>query len=260
MNFKKILSATAASALALSAFAVTASADQTVIDFENGDCSFVYMNVDDPSADPSILTVEEFNGSKALKVDVTNPTNTPKIWFDLDSITARENTIKIKTIEMTISVVPKTEEITVGWAGGAIGTAGGFDLNGGDDKGQVNPGWSDGAWDGGAYNPGEVWTGTISKKFLLPTQRYTAEGVNPFFGLMRWASTEGADYYIYIDDVKLLDDDGNALPLTEIKAAPASAPAPETPAASPATGNASVVSLGAIAALAAAAVVLSRKK
>lgn len=77
----------------------------------------------------------------------------PKVWFDLDKITDRSNTVQIRKITFDLAIVPKTAEGIVGWAGGAVGAAGGFDPAA-KGSGQVNPNWSDKAWDSGAYDPG----------------------------------------------------------------------------------------------------------
>ncbi|MCI7767050.1 MAG: hypothetical protein MSJ26_03590 [Oscillospiraceae bacterium] len=220
MKMKKTLSAIAAAAMALttvSAFTVSTSAiaEGTVIDFEDGDFSFVYMNVDDSGADDSALSVEEFNGSKQLKVDVTTASKTPKVWFDLDKITPRANTININTVEMDLTFVPKNSEEAIGWIGGQLGSAGGFDMNA-KDKGQVNPGWSSTDFqntDDNAYTPGASATTHVVKKYLLGSSHYTEESVNPFVGVMTWGNGETCDYTLYIDNVVLKDKSGNALPV-----------------------------------------------
>ena len=122
MKMKKALASVAAVAMAasmVSAFSVSTSAitEGTKIDFEDGDYSFVYLNLDDGS-DNSVLSVEDYDGSKQLKVDVQQTGKVPKVWFDLDKITARENTVQISTIEMDLTFVPKSETEMVGWAGG----------------------------------------------------------------------------------------------------------------------------------------------
>lgn len=228
MNLKKIIASIAAASIAvtsmatISASAVTAGA--TSIDFEDGDCSFVYMNVDDDGSDSSILSVEDYNGSKALRVDVQDKSKTPKVWFDLDKMLDRSNTIQIRTIKFDLTLVPKTAEGTIGWAGGAVGVAGGFDINL-PGKGQVNPSWTDKAWDGGAYDPGAAAEVKIERKFLMGNECYTEAGVNPFFGLMRWAAGEDADnYYMYIDNIEFLDKDGKNL---TVGVTPAEEPAEE---------------------------------
>ncbi len=227
MKLRKIIAGIAAAAITvtsmatISASALTAGA--TVVDFEDGDYSFVYMNTD-AGADASILSVEEYNGSKQLKVDVQDKTLVPKVWFDLDKITDRSNTVQIKTIKFDLTIVPKTAEGIIGWAGGAVGTAGGFDptVPG---SGQVDPNWSDKSWDGGAYDPGVAAEIKIERKFLMANERYTETGTNPFFGLMRWAAADESqdNYYMYIDNIQLLDDSGNALPIgvTAVEEAPA---------------------------------------
>ena len=248
MKIKKIIAGVAAAAMTvttMAAMSVSAiNEGGTVVDFEDGDYSFVYMNVDDATADPSVLSVEDYNGSKRLKVDVQKKTNAPKVWFDLDKITDRSNTVQIRKITFDLTLVPKTEEGIIGWAGGAVGAAGGFDtsLKG---SGQVNPSWNQGTWDGGAYDPGVAAEVKIERKFMMKNEFYTEDGINPFFGLMRWAAADDADNYVmYIDNIQLLDSNGNALPIgvtpapteteaapEETEAAPAETAAPEETAA-----------------------------
>jgi len=209
MKLKKALAAVAAmavaasavSAMSLSASAVTAGA--TSIDFEDGDYSFVYMNTDS-GADASVLSVEEYDGSMQLKVDVQDKTLVPKVWFDLKSIMDVDQYTQIYTIEFDLTIVPKNAEDYVGWAGGAIGAAGSF-------PDQVNPDWSQGTWDGGAYDPGEVASIHCERKFLLSSTQYTADSENPFFGLMRWAVSNGGDYYMYIDNIVFKTKGGDTL-------------------------------------------------
>lgn len=241
MKMKKALASVAAVAMAasmVSAFSVSTSAltEGTKIDFEDGDYSFVYLNLDDGS-DNSVLSVEDYDGSKQLKVDVQQTGKVPKVLFDLDKITTRENTVQISTIEMDLTFVPKSETEMVGWAGGVIASAGGFDQN--DTKGsQVNPNWTQTDWaseDENAYTEGMPAKVHATKKFLLPASKYTAEGTNPFFGIMRWAAD--TNYVMYVDNIVLKDKDGNALPVgvtaaaTEEAATTEEAAAEETTAA-----------------------------
>ena len=194
MKMKKALASVAAVAMAasmVSAFSVSTSAltEGTKIDFEDGDYSFVYLNLDDGS-DNSVLSVEDYDGSKQLKVDVQQTGKVPKVWFDLDKITTRDNTIQISTIEMDLTFVPKSETEMVGWAGGVIASAGGFDQNN-TQSSQINPNWTQTDWaseDENAYTEGMPAKVHATKKFLLPASKYTAEGTNPFFGIMRWAA------------------------------------------------------------------------
>ena len=241
MKMKKALASVAAVAMAasmVSAFSVSTSAitEGTKLDFEDGDYSFVYLNLDDGS-DNSVLSVEDYDGSKQLKVDVQQTGKVPKVWFDLDKITTRDNTIQISTIEMDLTFVPKSETEMVGWAGGVIASAGGFDQNNTQGS-QINPNWTQTDWaseDENAYTEGMPAKVHATKKFLLPASKYTAEGTNPFFGIMRWAAD--TNYVMYVDNIVLKDKDGNALPVgvtaaaTEEAATTEEAAAEETTAA-----------------------------
>lgn len=254
MKFRKLLAGISAASLAVSAMtAVSASAANTSIDFEDGNCSFVYMNLDSGSSD-AVLSVEDYNGSKQLKVDVADKTAVPKVWFDLYKMMDKENVVKIKSIEFDLAIVPKTADGIVGWAGGAVGTAGSYGT-------QVKPGWSDKAWDGGAYEPGEVATVKVERKFLLPTEQYTEESESPFFGLMRWAAAEDADDYVmYIDNIVFKDESGNALPVNAGGAAPAPAAAEATTTTAPATGNVPEAVMLSVMAVAGVAAVATKKR
>lgn len=241
MKMKKAIASVAAVAMAasmVSAFSVSTSAltEGTKIDFEDGDYSFVYLNLDDGS-DNSVLSVEDYDGSKQLKVDVQQTGKVPKVCFDLDKITARENTVQISTIEMDLTFVPKSETEMVGWAGGVIASAGGFDQSNPQGS-QINPNWTQTDWaseDENAYTEGMPAKVHATKKFLLPASKYTAEGTNPFFGIMRWAAD--TNYVMYVDNIVLKDKDGNALPVgvtaaaTEEAATTEEAAAEETTAA-----------------------------
>lgn len=236
MKIKKIIAGVAAAAMTVSTMAAMSvsaiNEGGTVIDFEDGDFSFVYMNTD-AGADNSVLSVEDYNGSKRLKVDVQDKKMVPKVWFDLDKITDRSNTVQIRKITFDLAIVPKTAEGIVGWAGGAVGAAGGFDPNAAG-SGQVNPNWSDKAWDSGAYDPGVAAELKVERKFMMKNEFYTEDGVNPFFGLMRWAAADDADNYVmYIDNVQLLDDKGNALPIGVTPAPAETEAAPEETTAAP---------------------------
>lgn len=214
MKINKLFAGISAAALAATMCSFSTSAiteDAASIDFEDGDCSFVYMNVDD-GADPSVLSVEEYDGSKQLKVDVTSTGKAPKVWFDLDKIMPREKTVTISQIDFDLTLVPKSEEGTIGWAGGAVGTAGGFDPKAAG-SGQVNPSWTQGDWsctDENAYAAGQAAKTHVSRKFLLAKQKYTMDGTNPFFGLMRWSGGD-SDYVMYIDNVVFTDDAGKTI-------------------------------------------------
>lgn len=237
MKLKKILAGVAAAAMTVSAMtAISASAvasGATVVDFEDGVSDFVYIN-DMDGGSKATISVEDYNGSKQLKIDPADGDKAIKIWFDLDGIADRATTVQIGEIQMDITFAPKNEEEAVGWVGGAIGSSGGFDRTGADIQGsQKDPKWSDKGFDGGAYNPGEAATIHATKKFILGSEKYTESGANPFFCIMRWARTDATtqgDYYVYVDNIKLLDSKGNALSLGVSEAAPETTEATEAEA------------------------------
>lgn len=234
MKIKKIIAGVAAAAMTVSTMAAMSvsaiNAGATSLDFEDGDYSFVYMNTDS-GADKSVLSVEDYNGSKRLKVDVQDKTMVPKVWFDLDKIMDRSSTVQIRKITFDLTIVPKTEEGIIGWAGGALGAAGGFDPAA-KGSGQANPGWSQGTWDGGAYDPGVAAEIKIERKFIMKNEFYSEDGTNPFFGLMRWAAADDADNYVmYIDNVQFLDEKGKNI---AVGVTPAEEAAPEETEAAPA--------------------------
>lgn len=221
MNIKKNLSCATVAAIALSVSAVNASAIEpgaTVVDFEDGDYSFVYMNVND-GADNSVLSVEDYDGSKQLKVDVQDHKLVPKVWFDVYSMMDKASAPNINSIEFDLTLVPKNSGDAIGYAGGAIGAAG--------KKGdQVNPSWSQGDWactDNNAYTAGMPAKVHCVRKFLLPSEKFNEKSESPFFGLMRWAGE--TDYVMYFDNIVFYDKDNKPIALGE-----SPAPAEETTA------------------------------
>ncbi len=236
---KKIaaVAALAVAASAVSALSVSTSAiGADKIDFEDGDFSFAYLNLDDSDNVQSGLEVVDHNGSKQLALKVTHDVK-PKIWFDLDSIMPRESAVNIASITMDVQAAPMDAEGVIGWKGGALGAAGGFDrekMSGAEL--QKNPDWSMGnQFEISAYNPGEESpVATAEIKFLLPKSKYSMDGTNPFLGLQVWKddpSEENSgpnDYILYMDNIVFKDKDGNPINLGVASAAPAEeAPAEE---------------------------------
>ncbi len=271
------------SAAALTAIAASAYAD--VVDFEDGNYSFVSVKTDD-GGDLSVLSVEEFNGSMQLKVDVQDCSLLPKILFSMNDIVGTENLSDIDKIYMDITFASKDGVTAPGWIGGCLGTAGADDT----------PAWDQSDFEGGEYENPVSEPMTIERKFLLPSKKFVSgtEGSNA--QLMRWGTE--VPYYMYVDNIRILDADGNEMPLM-ISAAPAEeaveeapaeevaeTPAEETPAeeaaetpaeeapaeaaaetpasdgntSSSKTGNTAAASVAAIAVCAAGLAVISRRK
>ncbi|WP_432649843.1 hypothetical protein [Huintestinicola sp.] len=267
-------------ALCLSAAALTAiaaSAYAEAIDFEDGNYSFVSVKTDD-GGDLSVLSVEEFNGSMQLKVDVQDCSLLPKILFSMNDIVGTENLSDIDKIYMDITFASKDGVTAPGWIGGCLGTAGADDT----------PAWDQSDFEGGEYENPVSEPMTIERKFLLPSKKFVSgtEGSNA--QLMRWGTE--VPYYMYVDNIRILDADGNEMPLMisaapaeeAVEEAPAETPAEEAPAETPAeetpaeaaaetpasdgntssskTGNTAAASVAAIAVCAAGLAVISRRK
>ncbi|MGN1107572.1 MAG: hypothetical protein ACI4RH_13070 [Huintestinicola sp.] len=270
-------------ALCLSAAALTAiaaSAYAEAIDFEDGNFSFASVKTDD-GGDLSVLSVEEFNGSKQLKVDVQDCSLLPKILFNMNEIVGTDNLSDVNKILMDITFASKDGETAPGWFGGCIGSTGADDT----------PGWDQTDFEGGEYENPVSAPITIEKKFLLPSKKYVSGNSSSVAQLMRWGTE--VPYYMYVDNIRVLDKDGNemalfpaAAPAEEAAAeeateevaeeaaeeateevaeeAPAEeaveAPAADSNTASTSTGNTAVASIAAVAACAAALAVISRRK
>lgn len=261
---------------ALSAVSVSASA-ASIVDFEDGNYSFVSMKTDD-GGDDSELSVVDFNGSKQLKVAVKDCTLIPKVKFDINAILGDDNMEGVKTIEMDVTFESKDGTTPPGWAGGAIGTQGGE---------SGTPEWGQTSWDGGEYDKGISEPLTIQRKFLLPSEKFVNGTPDTHMLLMRWACD--VDYNMYIDNIRFLDGSGNEIELALTASAPAqeettaveepaaveettAEPAPEetTPAetapasdedtTSTTTGNASAVAAATALVLASYGVFMTRKK
>lgn len=199
MKKMRVMTAGAAALLAVCSASVSAYA-QSVVDFEDGNCSFVSMKTDD-GGDASVLSVVDFNGSKQLKVDVQDCANVPKVNFSINQLLASDDFDKVKTIEMEITFESKDGATPIGWAGGAIGTQGG----------EKSPAWAQTSWECGEYeNPVSEVT-VIQRKFLLPSEKFVNGTENTDMLLMRWGSDVA--YNMYVDNIRFLDDSGNEIEL-----------------------------------------------
>ena len=201
MKKSRLFTAVIAAFSALTAFSAAAYAAD-VIDFENGKYSFVSVKTDD-GGDPSVLSVVDFNGSKQLKVDVQDCKNVSKVCFNINSILKKRDFEKVKTIEMDITIESKDGKTPPGWAGGAIGTQGG---------GGNSPAWSQTPWEFEENEKAGSEQTTICKKFLLYSDKLVNGRSDTEMILMRWGAE--VDYNMYVDNVRFLDSDGNALTIS----------------------------------------------
>lgn len=285
---KKVFRTGAALCLSAAALtAVAASASAQAIDFEDGNFSFATVKTDD-GGDLSVLSVEEFNGSKQLKVDVQDCSLLPKILFNMNEIVGTDNLSDVNKILMDVTFASKDGVTAPGWVGGCIGSAGADDT----------PGWDQTDFEGGEYENPVSEPMTIEKKFLLPSKKYVSGNEGSVAQLMRWGTE--VPYYMYVDNIRVLDKDGNEMalfpaaaeapaeeaadeavaeeateevaeeaaeevaeeaPAEEAAEAPAEeAPAADTTTESTKTGNTAAASFAAVAVCAAALAVISRRK
>lgn len=257
-NTLRGITAICASAAVMATASLSASA--ATIDFEDGDYSFVSMKTDD-GGDVSVLSVEDYNGSKQLKVDVQDCSLLPKVQFDLNTIVGTDNLSNIEKITMEVTFVSKDGTTPPGWIGGALGTAGENDV----------PAWAQSDYEGGEYDNPASQPITVERKFLIPAQRVVSGTPNTIAMLMRWAAE--VPYYMYVDNVTILDADGNEIALaTSSAAAPAetasdnasassdTAPAADSTTTSATTGNIPAASIAAIAVISAATAVASKSR
>ena len=119
--FKRILVVIAVLTLTLSAIPASAATD--VVDFEDGNFSSFFIKEGD--GDPALLSVVDFNGSKALFID-SQENGTPKVVFNMPELVGASNLDKIKTCQLD-SVVTQPDAAAVPWQGGAIGANQGAD-------------------------------------------------------------------------------------------------------------------------------------
>lgn len=245
--FKKVLSAVAVLALVATAIPANANAAANAVDFEDGNIPAgveMALNTDGTNdGDPSILSVVDFQGSKRLKID-SQEGGTPKVKINIAPLVGEENLGKVKGIQYDL-VIEKPDDVMTTWNGGTVGGS---------------PSGIGGAWVQGTEWTLQDDTKNISDVTPLKTTLNADFGftdpANAFFMFMNWANN-GTDNYL--DNIQLLDADGNPIPLTGLDAAPAEEAAPAEDA--PKTGVQSyaiIFALGAVVML--GGVVVLRKR
>ncbi|MGN1159337.1 MAG: hypothetical protein ACI4SE_03985, partial [Lachnospiraceae bacterium] len=163
------------------------------IDFEDGVFGFVGMDMTIAgNADASVLSVEDYNGSKALKVVPQG--KVPYVAFQMDALLG-DNVANVKTIEMTIG--------TESPDGNFYATSGNIYAFLGEDNAKSSQGWS-------VYldtaNP-KVVTYTVADGQAVVAGNYIAVSLETDN-----ASSEGAGQStMWIDNVVFKDANGNVL-------------------------------------------------
>ena len=253
--FKKVLAVTTLLTLAFSA--VPASAATDVIDFEDGNTAGFSSNKTPEGkvdGDNFELSVVDYNGSKALFVDVQDETQVPKLAIDVPSLVGVDNLEKVRTVEFDLTIVNPSGE-AAGWNGGSFGA------NIGADGSQ----WYDPIdWVIEEYEKAEV--SQKATDTFVKGMGFTNGAAGSKYLFMKWANAND----FYVDNVRFLDADGN--PVTLVATVPAAddatvakdtkAPAAEATTEAPKTGSTSYAvffAAGAVITLAGAFVFKRRK-
>ncbi len=200
-ELKKVLSWILCAVMILTSVAALAeAAPVTVIDFEDGNFAFLGISTATGDADASVLSVEDYNGSKALRVDVK--AKTPYVAFNVEGLLG-ENLEKVASITFDV--------------GAELGSDGKFYAQ----SGKVYT-----VTDGGDTKVGYDWSVYLKNK-NPKTAKVTLKDVfftngqgdammitkeaDAFVDSDKFPGEEPRD--IYIDNIKFLDKEGNALPL-----------------------------------------------
>lgn len=161
-----------------------------------------------------ILTNEEFEGSRQLKIEVVGKADdgnykVPKIKFDVDRLVGINNVSRIKSVSLDITAsangtftADNGEEILV--PGNCMGE---IDANSGEECA---------VWTTLAGFEFAEWEHTSIRKhivgnILLPKSRYIDGEKECTIVFMRWPIPNSAD--VYIDNITFYDDDGEPIPL-----------------------------------------------
>lgn len=160
------------------------------IDFEDGNFAFVEPYTQKANAADITLSVEDYEGSKALKV-VNNDGNCPYVGLDVSSLLGAD-VAKLATIEFLAG----TEH-----ASGFAATSGKIYSWSGEDLDESSAAWS-------VYTEGK--NPYYCSRTLDDGQEFIADAGNLFIlSLETDNGTEPATWYI--DDIRFLDKDGNLL-------------------------------------------------
>lgn len=206
--FKKILSITAALALVVYLLPINASAAVDQLDFEDGKIhSGIQKHLnDDGSVDGEAYSLEvvDFNGSKMLKIDPEG-TGTPKMKFVVTDLVGEEAYQSVVTLEYDL-IIENADGDIAEWNGGTVGAT---------PTGPSN--WSNNAeWSADNYE-GNV-TEVKHLSVTLDEGFEFTDSDNAFFLFMNWGNK---GYNNYMDNIRLLDRDGNPVPFVEAGAAEA---------------------------------------
>ena len=171
----------------------TAPAGEASIDFEDGLFAFVGSDkVVSPSSDNSVYSVEDYNGSKALKV--TPQGGVPYVGFQMDALLG-DQVSNLKTVEMTIGIENPDGEFQA-CSGNIYGMVG-------EENKKTNEAWSVYLETGNpktvSYTVPDDQTFGANNTIVVSLE--TDNGMN----------AGAAQANLYIDNVRFLDANGNVL-------------------------------------------------
>ena len=188
---------TAALVLTGAGGALCESAEKTAIDFEDGVFGFIGLDMSAGNADASSLSVVDYNGSKALMVDIQK--KVPYLAFELDGL-LHEGIEKVRSITM---------DVGLGLCGGTFYAC----------SGRVY------AYSGAeltkSYDEWSVYMAGKNPKTITATlaegETFTA-GAGNYIVLSKEVDnfvtrTGGKPVTMYVDNIRFLDADGKALPV-----------------------------------------------
>ena len=196
---KKVISWLLVALLAIGMYpaALADEAAATVIDFEDGAYAFLGLSTAKGNADASVLSVEDFNGSKALKV--TPQGKVPYVSLNVEGLLG-DRLADLRAVSVDYAVATAEDGKFYAVSGKVYTTTG-------EDNAEKKHDWS-------VYlakkNPYTVVT-------ALAEGEVFAAGLGNTLTISRETdnhqTAKGAPLPFYLDNIKFLDAEGNALPL-----------------------------------------------
>ena len=196
--FRSIITFFIAFAIIVLAAPNKANAVTNTVDFENGNFDAFVLRMD-LDTDISVLSVVDFNGSKALKVDVQDAAKTPKIQINVSDLVDPLKLDTIQSVEFDL-VIENPDGNPVGINNGGIGNEGEHH----------SPLWSQGEDWSIQDNKNSVTQVTkISRSFKKSSEKFI-NGKKSVYVFMKWSGNAND---MYIDNLRFLDADGNPIVL-----------------------------------------------
>ncbi len=197
--FRCIITLVIALAIIVTAKPNKAYAGTDTVDFENGNFDAFVLRID-PDTDISVLSVVDFNGSKALKVDVQDASKTPKIQINVSDLVDPLKLDAIQSIEFDL-VIENPDGNPIGINNGGIGNEGEHH----------SPLWSQGEdWSIQDDNHSVSQVTKISRSFKNGSEKFI-NGKKSVYVFMKWSGNAND---MYIDNLRFLDADGNPITLS----------------------------------------------